>query len=113
MPYRYHSDTLGFQLVQSLKFQFRQCMSKYKIPPVVPVPSKREVRGYYEFLRTEQPSVSKCIACGRIHKTSEDCDIPEPRESLQGELPIGSRMAVGYRLSRAEGMGFFNEGVLD
>ena len=113
-----HRDQINFRIVARMRWLFRCWCVKSVTPPVFPTPNDETFESYLKYKRFLHESArmahkQECIACGRIHVTSEDCDVPERRESRHGLAEMGENMAVGYRLARAEGMGFFNEGVYE
>jgi len=107
-----------YSKVVRAKSSFRFWEHRTITPPAIPKPSDEEWYGYHHFKYWQNqsyplPHKQACIACGKTHVTSEDCGKPEPRVPSRGTAEMGQNMAIGYRLARAEGMGYFNEGVYD
>ena len=90
--------------------------TKYAItPPIFPPGPLRVWAGVTKYCYSPNPQAltwrtalpRKCIACGRIHVTSEDCPIPEPPEVV--ERGVHTRPDNGYKLLQAAGMGCFDD----
>lgn len=50
----------------------------------------------------------RCIVCGKVHITSEDCGREPPERKTQNEKE-GFRQDDGYKLQAAENMGLFDD----